>query len=113
MTMTRNTAFERADAHQLQVKNLEDCGRALELAMASGGLLILEKDISANCFDLASGILGDLFQKFVNYNLKLAIVIAEPGAYGPRIVELIRDHRNHRNVRFFIEEISAQQWLSD
>lgn len=80
-------------------------------AMGSSGLLLTEAGLAPEFFDLSTGVLGELFQKFSNYQLKLALVLPEPGRHGERMVELVREHRRHPDLRFFPDTASAQVWL--
>jgi hypothetical protein len=89
-----------------------DIASALSVGMASGGLLIDEKQLGAGFFDLRTGLAGEVLQKFTNYRLRLAIVVADAGAYGPRFGELMREHRTHDAVRFFSSGQLARQWLA-
>ena len=58
------------------IRNAED---ALELLMNCGyqgttDLIIHESNLSAEFFDLKSGVAGEILQKFSNYNGRLAII---------------------------------------
>lgn len=90
--------------------------RILELvseAMDRGGLVLSEQSLAAEFFDLRSGLLGELFQKFSNYQLKLALVLQQPERHGERMVELVREHQRHPDLRFFPDPVSAEAWLAE
>lgn len=89
-----------------------DISAALAASVEQGGLVIDEKHMSADFFDLKSGLAGQVFQKFVNYRTKLAVIVRDPAGYGARFSELAYEHRTHPNVRFFNAEQSARQWLA-
>tara|TARA_B100002003_G_scaffold251929_1_gene299027 strand:+ start:7098 stop:7421 length:324 start_codon:yes stop_codon:yes gene_type:complete len=78
-----------------------------------GGLIIRETELGENFFDLSTGLAGELFQKFCNYQQKLAIVIGDLGNYSERLQELASEHRKHQNVRFFLSEEQGQAWLDE
>ena len=80
--------------------------------MEGGGLVIDEKNLAPEFFDLKSGLAGQVLQKFVNYRTKLAVIIRDPSVYGGRFGELMHEHRIHPTVRFFSGDQSARQWLS-
>lgn len=82
-------------------------------AMDTGGLLLDENDLPADFFDLSTGLLGELFQKFSNYYLKLALVLPLEARFGERIVELVREHQEHPDLRFFSTDADARTWLSE
>lgn len=88
-----------------------DAGPLFEAALGEGKNLLLEEDLGAAFFDLRTGLAGELLQKFVNYRLPVAIVVASPGIHGDRFVELFREHRSHPLVRFFSTEADAREWL--
>ena len=90
----------------------DDISAALAASVEQGGLVIDEKQMSADFFDLRTGLAGQVLQKFVNYRTKLAVIVRDPAGYGARFSELAYEHRTHPNVRFFNAEQSARQWLA-
>jgi Domain of unknown function (DUF4180) len=68
---------------------------------SSAGLILTEQDVSPEFFNLRSGLAGELFQKFTNYRLHLALVLQNTDAYGERFSELVLEHRTHPMIRFF------------
>jgi hypothetical protein len=68
--------------------------------------------LSEAFFDLASGLAGEVLQRFTNHRVRLAIVVADPSAYGSRFSELAYEHRTHAAVRFFSDEQLARRWLA-
>jgi Domain of unknown function (DUF4180) len=75
------------------------------------GLILHETDLAPAFFDLRSGLLGELFQKCTNYNLRLAMVLLEPSTHGERLSQLVHEHRAHKLIRFFVSIDQAQAWL--
>jgi hypothetical protein len=94
------------------IRSPDDIASALGASIEAGGLLLDEKQLGAEFFDLRTGLAGDVLQKFTNYRARLAIVVADSAAYGSRFSELIHEHRNHAAVRFFGTEQRARQWLA-
>lgn len=84
----------------------------LSQSMESGYLLLDEQHAPADLFVLSSGLAGEIFQKFVNYQIALAIVVKDPSVYGDRVVELVREHQRHPLIRFFNDADSANVWLN-
>jgi hypothetical protein len=80
--------------------------------MDVGGLLLDESQLGPDFFDLRTGLAGEVFQKFTNYRVRLALVVADPDAYCPRFAELAREHRAHNAVRIVGTEQLARQWLA-
>jgi len=96
----------------LAIRETTDIATALGAGMDSGGLLIDESQLGPDFFDLRTGLAGEVLQKFTNYRVRLAIVVADALAYGGRFNELVREHRTHNAVRFFETEQLARQWLT-
>ena len=96
----------------MEILALSDIPQALSASVDSGGLIVDEKQLSMDFFDLRTGFAGEVLQKFTNYRARLAIVVADPAAYGSRFSELIYEHRTNRSVRFFGSEQLARQWLA-
>jgi len=75
-------------------------------------LLIGEKNLSQSFFDLGSGLAGAAMQKFANYQVKAAVVLAANVEYSKRFKELRREMERSRQFRFFTERDAAEQWLT-
>ena len=90
----------------------QDILDAVGQSMDQGYSLFTEDELSPEFFDLNTGLLGELFQKFTNYQLRLAIILPDPKIHGPRIAELAYEHRTHKSLRFFPTEKEAQNWLN-
>ncbi len=89
----------------------QDILDAIGQSMDQGYRLLTEDDLSPEFFDLSTGLLGELFQKFSNYGQRLAIILPDPKKHGPRIAELAYEHRSHKTLRFFPTRKEAQNWL--
>lgn len=94
------------------ILSANDISAALAASVEQGGLVLDEKQLSADFFDLKTGLAGQVLQKFVNYRTKLAVIVRNPAEYGARFSELAYEHRTHPTVRFFSAEQSARQWLA-
>jgi len=96
----------------IRIDAASDIATALGASVENGGLVLDEKDLSADFFDLRTGFAGDVLQKFTNYRARLAIVVADASAYGSRFSELAYEHRTHKSVRFISSLAQARQWLT-
>lgn len=67
-------------------------------------------DVSEDFFDLKTRLAGNVFQKLVNYNCQVAIVVPPDHGFGERVTELAREHANHPIVRFFPSIEQALDW---
>ncbi|MBI5870314.1 MAG: DUF4180 domain-containing protein [Actinobacteria bacterium] len=96
----------------ISIKSINDISEAVGACFGAAGLIITEDELAPELFDLQSGLAGELFQKFTNYDLRLAIVVPDVGKYGERLIELASEHATHRTVRVFDTIDSAQKWMS-
>jgi hypothetical protein len=90
---------------------LSDINDVLAASIERGSLVVTERDLCPEFFDLRTGFAGELLQKFVNYRVRLAVVLSDPNAYGERFSELVSEHLTHDTVRFFRFEEDACRWL--
>jgi hypothetical protein len=95
----------------LAVRAFEDIADVVGASLAAGALVLTEDDVDPAFFDLRSGWAGELFQKATNYGVRLALVLPDPGRYGPRWRELAFEHTAHRVVRFVPSRAAAEAWL--
>jgi len=95
----------------ISIRSISDISDALGACIGAEGLIVTENDLAPEFFDLRSGLAGELFQKFTNYNLRVAIVLPDPEAYGERFSELAYEHRSHSMIRFVRSKDEARDWL--
>jgi uncharacterized protein DUF4180 len=93
------------------IRSLGDVSAAIGECIGADGLILTENDVAPDFFDLRTGLAGELFQKFVNYKLRVAIVLADHDAYGERFAELAYEHRSHGMIRFVRAQDEAKAWL--
>jgi hypothetical protein len=96
----------------ISIREPGDIAGALGASIEGGGLLLDESQLGAEFFDLDSGFAGEVLQKFTHYRARLAVVVADPSAYGGGFRELVYEQRNHPAVRFFGSEQLARRWLA-
>jgi|HigsolmetaAR202D_1030399.scaffolds.fasta_scaffold01395_15 hypothetical protein len=106
------TSAEPMTRDPVQIRSVADIPDAIAHGMENGGLLLSESNLSPEFFILRSGLAGEVMQKFVNYGIPLAIIVASPEDHGERFCELVREHRNHPTVRFFASETEGREWLA-
>ncbi|GAA4003549.1 DUF4180 domain-containing protein [Deinococcus rubellus] len=95
----------------LRVDTLADIPDLIGTAFSVDGLILTEADLGPEFFRLGSGVAGELFQKFVNYRIPVALVLEDFSAYGERFSELAYEHSRHPAVRFVTSEAAARAWL--
>jgi hypothetical protein len=97
----------------ISIRCMGDVANAVGATFGSDGLMLAEDDLSADFFDLKTGLAGELFQKFENYKMRLIIIVSEPERYGERFTELSREHRFHNSIRILPTRKDADSWLRD
>jgi Domain of unknown function (DUF4180) len=95
----------------ISIRSFKDIPDAIASCFGTDGLILTEDDLAQEFFDLRSGLAGELFQKFINYKLRVAIVLPDPEAYGERISELAYEHKSHNTIRFVRSKDEAEAWL--
>lgn len=95
----------------ISIRSFNDISEAIGACIGADGLILTEADLAREFFDLRSGLAGELFQKFINYKVRAAIVLADAKAYGERFSELVHEHTSHGMIRFVQSEDEARAWL--
>jgi uncharacterized protein DUF4180 len=111
--MTEKRKILVASDSGICIRSFSDISDALGACLGAEGLILTENDLAREFFDLRSGLAGELFQKFTNYKLRVAIVLTDPDAYGERFGELAREHTSHVMIRFFLSKDEAENWLAE
>ena len=96
----------------ISIRSFSDISDAIEACIGTGGLILTENDLSKEFFDLRSGLAGEFFQKFINYKVRVAIILQDTGAYGERFAELAFEHASHPMIRFVRSKSEARAWLA-
>jgi hypothetical protein len=95
----------------ISIRSFGDISDAIGACIGADGLILTESDLAPEFFNLRSGLAGELFQKFTNYKVRVAIVLPDPEAYGERFSELAYEHRSHSRIRFVGSAGEAKAWL--
>jgi len=109
--MTERSKITLASESGLTIRSTTDISDAIQACIGKADLLLTESDLGPDFFVLHTGLAGELFQKCINYRVRLAIVIPNPPAYGERFAELANEHQSHNTVRFFSSIEDAKTWL--
>lgn len=85
---------------------LSDAQQFLQMMMDANadGVIIHQKNIAANFFDLKSGLAGEMLQKVVNYRLRLAIV-GEFSVYESKSLKAFILESNRSNTIVFVNTL--------
>jgi hypothetical protein len=74
-------------------------------------LIIHSTDLHPDFFDLKTGLLGSIFLKLSTYRVKTAFIVDMQKIVSERFHELIYEHKRSREIRFFEDLASAEEWL--
>ena len=76
-------------------------------------IIIREKNITSDFFDLKTGLAGEILQKFSNYRVQLAI-IGDFSKYNSKSLEdFIYESNKGRQINFLTSKTEALKILSD
>jgi hypothetical protein len=75
-------------------------------------MIVHEKNITPDFFDLKSGIAGEILQKFSTYRVRLAIVGAFSKYTGKSLKDFIFESNKGRHINFVSSREEALQILS-
>jgi len=96
-----------------------EAGAPLDPAAVVGGciesdaaaVLLDERALPADFFDLSTGLAGELLHKLSTYRLRLAGVVPDPTAHSTRFQEFLRETNRGAQFRFFTTRREAITWL--
>jgi DNA-binding PadR family transcriptional regulator len=80
---------------------------------ATNLILLHEEALSDDFFRLATGLAGQVLQKFINYNVKAAVIIKDEQKIKGKFKELIAESNKRNDFRVFHNIIEAENWLTD
>ncbi len=95
----------------VRIDRMADVIDAIGATYGFDALILAEADVDPAFFDLHTGLAGELFQKATQYEVRLALVLPDPAAHGPRWPELAYEHRRHGAVRIVASRAEADAWL--
>jgi len=75
-------------------------------------ILLDEHNLSAEFFNLRSGLAGAAMQKFANYQTKVAILLPPDAEHNERFKELMYEMNRSNHFRFYDNQIEAERWLT-
>lgn len=75
-------------------------------------IIIQEKNITPDFFDLKNGIAGEILQKFSNYRVRLAVVGDFTPYSGKSITDFIYESNKNRQINFLSSTAEALKVLS-
>lgn len=74
-------------------------------------IVLFKEQLDEAFFRLSTGLAGEVLQKFVNYQMKLAIVGDFSGYASKPLQDFIRESNEGRQICFQPDEAAALAWL--
>lgn len=69
--------------------------------------------LSEDFFNLKTGLAGMALQKFINYNIKAAVIIEDEKKLNERFKEMIMEANKGNQFRTFKNIAAAETWISN
>ncbi|ROR23924.1 uncharacterized protein DUF4180 [Mobilisporobacter senegalensis] len=77
-------------------------------------LILIHMDaLSDDFFKLRTGLAGSILQKFVNYNIKIAVVITDTDKVKGKFKDLLVESNNGNDFRVFNSKNKALNWITN
>lgn len=76
-------------------------------------MIMYDRNLSRDFFDLKTGVAGEILQKFSNYRMKLAIVGDYSGFTSKSLKDFIRESNRQKTILFVNSFDEAMALLSD
>jgi len=110
-----NTKIAEIISERVVIKTAEDGLDLLGNLYYQGfdKIIIHEKNITPDFFDLKNGIAGEILQKFSNYRMPLAIVGDFTPYSSKSITDFIYESNKNRQINFLGSTTEALNTLSD
>lgn len=104
---SKNFKLAEIISEELVIKNADDGLNLVGNIYYEGfdGLILYEKNITPDFFELKNGIAGEILQKFSNYRIRLAIV----GDFSPHTGKSIKDFIYESNQRKHINFLGTKE----
>jgi len=81
--------------------------------MNTNRVLLRDRQLPAEFFELQTGFAGEFIQKLVNYQIKIACVFEDRRPFGDRFREYVAEAKRGRQFRSFADEGEAIAWLEE
>ncbi len=110
-----NARYIEVFSRESAVKTEED---ALELIALCGEndsnlLMIHYEAMSKDFFRLKTGLAGEVLQKFINYSIRVAIIVPDQTGFSSRFRELAFEANKGNQYRFVVSQSEAENWFFD
>ncbi|MCT2194773.1 DUF4180 domain-containing protein [Paenibacillus sp. p3-SID1389] len=93
----------------------QDAIRLIEACIEhnAGRLIVYAEALSEDFFNLRTGLAGEILQKFVNFSLRTALVVADGSLIKGRMKDLLAESHRGNTLRVFASQAEAENWLAE
>lgn len=74
-------------------------------------LMAHQKALSEDFFQLKTGVAGAMMQKFINYSIKVGVIVPDQTGFNIRFQELVSEVNNANQYRIFASGAEAENWF--
>lgn len=103
--------FAECNPLEVIVSKEQDALDIMSNCGAARSILLYHDNFIPGFFDLSTGLAGAFMQKFVNYSMRLAVVVDIERIKSQRFKELILESKRGNAIRFFETREAAEEWL--
>lgn len=103
--------FAECNPSEVIVSKEQDALDIMSNCSTARSVLLYHDNFVPGFFDLSTGLAGAFMQKFVNYSMKLAVVVDMNRIKSQRFKELILESKRSGAIRFFETRETAEEWL--
>ena len=94
------------------VQSALDLIATVQYQTGTNNVILNKSAVSEDFFDLSTRVAGEILQKFVQYNMRLAIV-GDFSVYTSKSLQsFIYESNRGRSICFATDEVMALQWFS-
>lgn len=76
-------------------------------------LILYANTFCEDFFNLKTGLAGMALQKFINYQIKVAVILKDEDKFNERFKEMIYEANKGENFRTFRNIADAEIWISN
>lgn len=103
--------YIEADPAVQFINTEDDILRVIENSFSTRKLLIYQKNLDPDFFDLSSGLAGAILQKIAQYQIKTAFIIDINSVESDNFKALARESKLNDEYNFFEDKDAAIEWL--
>lgn len=110
-----NSKYIEFDSDSRKLSSEQDVLDYISICMENSVYTIMlhSNILSEDFFILKTGLAGMVLQKFINYNIKAAVIIEDEEKFNERFKEMIMEANKGNHFRTFKEIEAAETWISN